>query len=306
MIVIPMSLNAAPAKGLGMWVWSESDFSTDEARQKLLAFCLNHHINHLDIHISISGDESEPVLQGVDALRSLVQLAGLNNITVAALRGSPKMFFSQNHRQTLHELQAIIAFYRSLPAGSLFRGIKYDVEPYRTREWKAKGEDQRKVALDYLAFLTKARSVLAKDAPGLWLAVDMPFWWDKDELRIEFQGSTKRLSEHVQDLTDFVVVMSYRRNVEKVMECVENERRYAKQLNKVIFPSLETVELKEDQHVSFWESPSQVFWEVVPQLLELAEDDPAIGGLMLHCYHSLAQKFNNRLLDKVRKRMPKE
>jgi hypothetical protein len=37
-------------------------------------------------------------------------LAGQHNITIAALRGNPKMFFSENHERTLRELQAIIAF----------------------------------------------------------------------------------------------------------------------------------------------------------------------------------------------------
>lgn len=294
-----MSLNAAAAKGLGMWVWSKSAFSTGEARQQLIRFCLNHNLGHLDVYVDMSGDEEDPILEDAEALRDLIQLAGLNNITIAALRGSPKMFFSENHERTLRELRAIIAFYKTLPTDSLFKGIKYDVEPYRTKEWKARGESLKGIIRDYLTFLRKARSLLQEEeAPFLWLAVDIPFWWDKDEFVTEFEGNTKRFNEHVQDLTDFVVIMSYRRNVNKVLDCVENERRYAEQINKVIFPSLETVELKQDPHISFWESSSQVFWGVVPELLEAVKENPAMGGVMLHCYRSLAEKFN-KTLDKT-------
>jgi len=55
------------------------------------------------------------------------------------LRGNPKMFFSENHERTLRELRAIVAFSETLPEDTLFKGIKYDVEPYCTKEWKAEG-----------------------------------------------------------------------------------------------------------------------------------------------------------------------
>jgi hypothetical protein len=61
-LALPMSLWAAPVKGIGMWVWSESSFSTNEARQRLVQFCVKHHISHLDIHIQITRDDEIPIL----------------------------------------------------------------------------------------------------------------------------------------------------------------------------------------------------------------------------------------------------
>jgi hypothetical protein len=295
-LVTPISLNAEPTKRLGMWVWSNSAFSTQEARQQLVRFCVKHRITHLDVHTKMSRDNNKPILRDGGAFKDLILLAGQHNITTAALRGNPKMFFSKNHEETLRELSAIIAFSETLPRDALFKGIKYDVEPYVTEEWKAKGTTLKAVMHDYVSFLRKARSVLQEEAPRLWLAVDTPFWWDKDEFVLEFEGKRKRLNEHVQDLTDFIVIMSYRRSAQKVLSCVENERRYAQRINKVIFPSLETVELKQDPHVSFWGVPNEEFWDVVPQLLETAKGDPAMGGVMIHCYHSLVEKLNNDTL----------
>ena len=289
---LPISLWAAPAKGIGMWVWSESSFSTNEGRQQLIQFCVKHHIRHLDIHIQMTGVDAIPILPAADAFRDLILLAGQHNITTAALRGNPKMFFSQNHEQTLRELRAIIAFSETLPKDNLFKGIKYDVEPYRTKEWKTDDTSLKTVIHDYLTFLHTARSVLEKEAPHLWLAVDVPFWWDKDKFILEFEGKSKRFNEHVQDLTDFIVVMSYRRSAQQVLNCVENELRYAKQINKVIFTSLETIKLTHDQHISFWELPVAQFWNIVPQLLETAKEDPAMGGVMVHCYRSLVERFD--------------
>ncbi len=289
-LVVHPGYGAAPAKGLGMWVWSESSFSTDEARQKLIRFCRLHEINHLDVHVNISADTGTPVVQQQEALRDLVRLAGAHNITIAALRGNPQMFFSERHDQTLRELEAIVSFYKTLPEGSFFKGIKYDVEPYRTEEWKIKGESRTRVLRGYLTFLRDARNLLHRETPDLWLAADVPFWWDKDELVFEYEGTTKRFSEHVQDMTDFITVMSYRRSVEGVVDCVENERRYARQIGKVILPSLETVKLQRDSHISFWGVSSEEFWNFVAQVLEIARTDPSLGGVMIHCYRSFVEK----------------
>jgi hypothetical protein len=290
---VPLSLNAEQRKGLGMWVWSSSSFLTQEARQQLVQFCLKHRITHLDAHVKMTRDSIKPVLKDAEAFRDLIALAGQHNITIAALRGNPKMFFSENHERTLQELRAIVAFSETLPQDTLFKGIKYDVEPYCTKEWRAGRTPLYPMMHDYVVLLRKARSFLDKEAPHLWLAADTPFWWDKDRFALEFEGKRKRLNEHVQDLTDFITVMSYRRAPQKILDCVEDERRYAKQINKVIFPSLETVKLERDPHVSFWGIPNEDFWKVVPELLDAAKRDPTIGGVMVHCYRSLFERFNN-------------
>jgi hypothetical protein len=290
-LAIPVSLPAQTNDGLGMWVWSYSAFSTEDSRQRLVKFCVDHGITHLDVHVEMISKGPTPTLKDADAFKDLISLAGQHQITTSALRGDPRMFFAEKHEQTLHELQAMIDFSKNLAGDALFKGIKYDVEPYLTKEWKAKGTARETVMRDYLLFLQKARSVLRNRAPRLWLAVDTPFWWDNDEFILEVEGRRKRFNEHVQDLADYITIMSYRRTPEQVLACVEGERRYAGRIKKTILLALETVKLKLDPNASFWGSPPEEFWKVVPQLLETAKRDPAIGGVMLHCYRTLFEKF---------------
>jgi len=290
-LTTPMSSSAEPAKGLGMWVWSNSSYSTLEARRQLVDFCLEYRIRHLDVHVKMSRDRDKPILQDSEALKDLILLAGQHNITTAALRGHPKMFLPKNHERSLRELRAIIAFSQTLPGDAQFKGIKYDVEPYCAKDWKAEGTTLEGAMYDYLTFLVKARSILNEEAPRLWLAADTPFWWDKDKFVLDFEGKRKPYNEHVQDLTDFIVIMSYRRSAREILDSVESERQYAKRIHKVIYPSLETIKLEQDPHVSFWGLPKEEFWKVVPQLLEAAEGDPAIGGVMIHCYRGLVERF---------------
>ena len=292
-ILTPISLNAQPTNGLGMWVWSNSAFSTHKARQQLVQFCVQKRISHLDVHTKMFWKGVKPIVQNSRALKKLILLAGKNNITTAILRGYPQMFFSKNHEQTLSELHAIIDFSKTLPSNSLFKGIKYDVEPYGTEEWKAKGSTLEAVMRDYLTFLRKAGSVLHEKAPLLWLAVDTPFWWDNDEFILEFRGKRKRFSEHVQDFTDFIVIMSYRRSAHKILACGESERMYAQSVNKVIYLSLETIKLKQNPQISFWGASTEEFWKVLNQLQEIAQKDPALDGVMIHNYRGLVEKLND-------------
>ena len=142
-----------------MWVWSRSAFSTQEARQRLIRFCLKRDIHHLDVYTRISPDLDQPTLQDAETFRELIVAAGKHQITIASLRGNPKMFFPENQEQTLRELRAIIAFSKTLPEDALFKGIKYDVEPYCTKEWKTVETTRQAIIREYLSFLRRARSL---------------------------------------------------------------------------------------------------------------------------------------------------
>ena len=295
-LAVPRPLQAgprAPADGLGMWVWSTSSFATAEARQRLVRFSAKYRISHLDVQIRFTNDGQNPRLRNENAFRDLILLAERYGITTAALRGHPRMFSAQNHERSLRELNAIIDFSESLPEKSSFKGVKYDVEPYLTKEWKVKGKPLNTLMHDYLVFLRKAKTTLGERAPHLWLAVDTPFWWDKDEFALEFEGEKKRFNEHVQDLTDFIVIMSYRCSAKKVLSIIEDEKRYAERIGKVILLSLETIELQRDQDISFWGLPKERLLDTVHELVRKAKEDPVIAGLMIHCYRSLLEKLDN-------------
>ncbi len=290
----PSGLQAESTDGLGTWVWSSSALRTEEARQELVEFCLRHRIGHLDVHSKMNWEREIPELEAPGALRDFILLAGNSRITTAVVRGDPRMFFLSNHERARKELRAIIAFSRTLPPEALFKGVKYDVEPYSTAEWKTGGIARESVMRDYLTFLRQARSVLKEEAPGLWLAADIPFWWDRDEFIVEFGGETKRLSEHVQDLTDFIVIMSYWRSAQKVFDSVERERTYAERTRKLVHPALETIELKKDPNTSFWGVPAEELWKTVDKLQERAAQDPALGGVRIHSYRGLREKLGSR------------
>lgn len=274
--------------GLGMWVWPQKAFDTAESRKKLLAFCVEEGITHLDQHVGIKKSASGPSLQNAEALAKLVIAARKQGVTINALQGSGKMFFEHNHERALQNLREVVAFDKGLPTGIRLSGVKYDVEPYGTSEWKSGGERQKKVILDYLSFLVKANAFLSKEAPHLALTVDVPFWWDKKEFALVFDGNEKTFIQHVQDLTDSITIMSYRPDSRAVMKCVELELAYAGKIGKSICPALETGELKgAESWISFHGKSPSVFRQAVSELQQSLAANAATKCIMIHHYNSL-------------------
>ena len=58
---------------LGIWSWSQDSISTPEARTKLLDFCRDQGVSHIDQHVSIRKQGDQQVLQNPDQLAELIE-----------------------------------------------------------------------------------------------------------------------------------------------------------------------------------------------------------------------------------------
>ena len=277
----------------GLWVWERSAFITPKARKTLLGFCKEYNFNHLALHLQFD-DEREPkegkthTLSDTEALSALLEDANQAQITVVALRGDPYMAYAENQQRTLDDLATIVAFNNQQPPNARFIGVRYDIEPYLTPEWQAAGQTRAKVIQDYLTFLVQARALLDKTGEGMTLAVDIPFWWDIDELRTSFNGQEKPLTEHIQDITHYVVLMSYRRYHDEVLRLISEEALYAEKIDKVIYAALETGELKgTEAAITFYGYPKEHFLKTKRELDQLFSVRKSVGGVVVHHYGSL-------------------
>jgi len=272
---------------LGMWAWEQSPFTTDEARKQMLDFCKREGISHIDQHISIK----KGVIQNAEALKELVAEAAKRNITINALRGGKSMFFEANHARTMADIRSIVEFNKSLPENSRFTGIKFDVEPYLTPEWKAGGEQRKKVIFDYLSLLMKAKVYLNENAPDLELAADVPFWWDKPIYEVEFNGESKRFVHHIQDIVDWIGIMSYRRKPVTIIRLIQSELDYSQSTGRLhsVAPSMEISKISgKEAHISFVSVPPDQFRSALSRVREMLAGNPYIRCIMLHHYGSLS------------------
>jgi hypothetical protein len=269
-----------------MWVWKQIHLESEEARGELLDFCEREEITHIDQHVSIK----KGILLNAESLRNFIIKAADRGITVNALRGDKAMFFASNHERTMSAVKTIVAFNETLPDGKELLGIKFDVEPYGSQEWKAGGDQRSQVMRDYLSYLNQVNAYLSMAAPGMELAVDVPFWWDKTEFQIVFDGQKKLFVEHVQDRVDWLGIMSYRRDPSVTAKLVTTELNYASKLGylRSVAPSMETGNITgKEAYISFDGVSVQQFRSSLSSLRNTYANNPYVRCIMLHHYDSL-------------------
>jgi hypothetical protein len=187
-------------------------------------------------------------------------------------------------------VKTIVAFNETLPDGKKLLGIKFDVEPYGSQEWKAGGDQRSQVMRDYLSYLNQVNAYLSMAAPGMELAVDVPFWWDKTEFQIVFDGQKKLFVEHVQDRVDWLGIMSYRRDPSETAKLVATELNYASKLGylRSVAPSMETGNITgKEAYISFGGVPVHQFRSSLSSLRNTYANNPYVRCIMLHHYDSL-------------------
>ena len=271
---------------LGMWVWKQVHLESTEARGELLDFCEREEITHIDQHISIKNG----IVLNAESLRDFIVKAADRGITVNALRGDKAMFFASNHERTMAAVKTIVAFNETLPEGKKLLGIKFDVEPYGSQEWKAGGDQRSQVMRDYLNYLNQVNAYLSMAAPEMELAVDVPFWWDKTEFQIVFDGQKKLFVEHVQDRVDWLGIMSYRRDPSEIAKLVATELNYASKFRyfRSVAPSMETGNITgKEAFISFGGVPVRQFRSSLSSLRNIYANNPYVRCIMLHHYDSL-------------------
>jgi hypothetical protein len=269
-----------------MWVWKQIHLESEEARGELLDFCEREEITHIDQHVSIK----KGILLNAESLRNFIIKAADRGITVNALRGDKAMFFASNHERTMSAVKTIVAFNETLPDGKELLGIKFDVEPYGSQEWKAGGDQRSQVMRDYLSYLNQVNAYLSMAASGMELAVDVPFWWDKTEFQIVFDGQKKLFVEHVQDRVDWLGIMSYRRDPSVTAKLVTTELNYASKLGylRSVAPSMETGNITgKEAYISFDGVSVQQFRSSLSSLRNTYANNPYVRCIMLHHYDSL-------------------
>lgn len=275
---------STPPVELGTWVWKAESIDDPAKGKSLLEFCKQRGIDRLLVQIHFVGDAQE--IDGAARLRDFLQAAAKSSIKVEALDGGPEMGFEARREQTLRRLALILALHNSQPDGNGFVGVHYDIEPYGSERWK-KG-DLQGVALETLVTMSAIQRKIKETSPGLTIAYDIPSWYDKkEELVLTYGGSHQNFHRHIQDLSDYVGVMSYRRAAtgsNSVTEISKPMLAYAAATGKKVYVSLETVPLKTDAQISFNETSADSFLHTIDQLRGELGGSPGFGGILLHDY----------------------
>jgi len=293
----PAAVRVGPERG--MWVWHFECYADPQERDRLIAFSKEQGIGRLLVQIHYEADRSSPepdkklAVRGADALGELVQKAGESGIAVEALDGDPSWALPSEQAGFWPKLDAILAWNQQQPANRKLAGVHLDVEPYTLKQFKS--EEKPAVMRGYLDLLSEsARRIKAQDV-SMVLAADIPFWYDSREEKeadnhfFEYNGKKQPLSRHVQDICDYVAVMSYRQKAvggNSISSTSEGEIAYAESIGKRAFPSVEMSEVSDTPTITFYGTDPALFRERFDELLGALNGRKGFGGVMIHHYKS--------------------
>lgn len=292
----PQPLESKP--GLGMWVWEPRQIADEAEQDKLIQFCREQGVNRLLVQVHLvpgSVERGAPALEYPAQLRRLMIVAALEGIRVEALDGSPEMAKAQNRDNVLAVLEAVLAFNRTLPVKSRFVGVHYDIEPYLLADWNT--DRRAELMRDNLVLMALVRERLRNESPSMSLGASIPFWYDeKDNLgnsyTLEFQGQTKNFHQHLQDLTDYVAVMAYRKNAlgeNSITHHVQSEVTYADQIGRGVFVGVETNRLAETPDITFYGVSPEYFWSEKRLVDQTMGGRPGYAGVFVHSYEGFVR-----------------
>ena len=275
---------------MGIWSWQQDAITTASARTELLSFCRKEGITHIDQHVSLQQTDGAFQLRNAGKLKRLVKEANDMGVSVSVLLGNKTMFFAKFHQDNLSKLAALAEFNAGLPEELSLRGIKYDVEPYLTDEWKAGGDQRLRVMQYYLIGLTQIRDWLVDHDSRLELSVDIPFWWDKSELELEYENTSQAFTHHIQDRVDSISIMSYRRAAADVLRLSAQELDYArgKQQERSVAVGLNFNSVAGEEAVTtFAGHPQLVYRKTLSKLRTQLAGNKTLRCIMLHDYKHL-------------------
>jgi hypothetical protein len=276
----------------GMWIWNADLILNTREQDELLGFCQRQGINWLLVQIHYAPGSETPEVTQPQRYVELVAKAADLGIRVEALDGEKSMALAENRPRSLAALQAILDLNQTMPPGKRFVGVHYDILPYLLEGWSA---PQRRVVIlqDLLNFYAQAGVLVHEFDPDMLLSCDIPFWYDRETsedglpLAVEFAGQTKPAQQHIQDLCDYVGIMSYRREAvgpNSITGLAADELAYAGKIGKVICPAVETAEYQDTPAITFHGQPASLFNQNFSRAWKAIEDEPGFGGMLIHCY----------------------
>lgn len=280
---------------VGMWVWHREDIATAAERERLVRFCRVHGITRLLVQAHYERTGAGYALAMPEAYQSLLAECAAAGIAVEALDAGGESVFAASRPNTLALVRAILDFNSAQPASARFAGLHFDFEPYTTDRWRDP-DQQPAIMREFLETARDIREMVRSCDPALTVAYDIPFWFDREPFALEFDGKRKFLSQHIQDLSDSIGIMSYRIHAtgpESVTAICADELAYGAQIRRPVDLSLETLSLPETPGITFHGRTREEFVSTIRALAAFRAGEPARGGILLHFYRPVRALLEN-------------
>jgi hypothetical protein len=175
--------------------------------------------------------------------------------------------------------QRVLEFNASVEPEAQFDGINLDIEPHMLDEW----DTRQLTLLSYWIDLSHDLMQLKKASrQSLMVGPAIPFWLDG--IQINWGGISKPVSEHLQDVYDYVAIMDYRDRAEGqdgMISHAANEIAYANRIGKKVMIGIETGP-NEIQKVSFNHLREDDMKRELGKVESVFSKEAAFSGFVIH------------------------
>ncbi len=277
---------AAAAAPRAVWVWEEDAFrllDKDESRDEAFAFFARRNLSTVYLY----ADEFQGrniIRDDPGKYRRLIAALHSRGCKVYALLGS---IYLKTQEYILPERRAVAArmfenvlrYNAGSAAGERFDGVNLDIEPYLLDDWS---ENRALRATQYLDLAAEFMRLKRKSGDAFAVGPAMPFWFDG--IDVAWKGKSRRLSDHVQDVYDYVAIMDYRNFAEGsdgIIAHAADELTYADRTGRSVVIGVETL-LTEPRKVTFY----GMGHDAMEEQLRIAEaafaSHPSFAGFAIH------------------------
>jgi hypothetical protein len=191
--------------------------------------------NKIDINKLKKYNINKTYIQIKDGFETLLGNLNNTNIAIFGLNGSPKDIYSYQHlKNDIKYLSHLKLNYQSIV------GYQIDVEPYLLKEFKT---NKDKVLKSYIDMLSSLSQLCHKH--NLKFSVVIPFWFDN----IYYQNIN--LAKIVVTYADEVVLMSYRSDLDKVIDISKHILAMGDFSDKKIYIGIELMPINDEKHTIY-------------------------------------------------------
>lgn len=281
---------AQPAGPRAIWTWEEDSYAMLQqpaAAGRAIAFLKSKSVDTVFLYADAFGGRNAIVADPAQYRRLLRRLHA-SGLKVYALLGSgylhtERYVLPRHHADAVAMLQRVLDYNRAAAPEERFDGVNVDIEPHILAEWSSRKMELLASFLDMSDALM--RTVRASNQ-ALPVGPAIPFWLDGIEL--EWKGKRKPVSQHTQDIYDYVALMDYRDRAEGgdgIISHAMDELKYGAAIGRKVLIGVETMPnaLKK---VSFHHLGEADLERELGETRDAVGAMPAFGGFVVHHYGS--------------------
>ena len=236
---------AEPAGPRAIWTWESESYAmldSEGAAAQGIAFLKAKSIGTIYLYADAWRDRNL-IAGDPQRYRRLLRRMHASGLKVYALLGSgylhTERYVLPRHREeAVAMLGRVLDYNAASSPEERFDGVNLDIEPHILAEWSTRKMELLAGFVELSDALMRAKAQSGQNLP---VGPAIPFWLDG--IQLEWKGQRKPVSQHLQDIYDYVALMDYRDHADGgdgLVSHAMDELAYGEAIGRPVLIGIET------------------------------------------------------------------